>query len=100
MIFEPDDFKGDPYTAGLNQMGHVMFGAALALVFGVWVGAAAFVAWEWFQLRFRGARKHDYFQDCFFWGVGVCAASQWFLPVLAVALGGAWMGVSWLAQRK
>ena len=27
MIFAPDDFRGNPYVAGLNQIGHVVFGA-------------------------------------------------------------------------
>ena len=45
MIFAPDDFRDNPYVAGLNQIGHVVFGAALAVVFGWVVAALAFVAW-------------------------------------------------------
>lgn len=99
MIFAPDDFHNDPYTAGLNQIGHIGFGAALCLVFGVWVAAIAFVAWEVFQLRVMGARKHDYFQDCFFWGAGVFMTGWYWLPVATVLMGGAWMGAVWLYQK-
>lgn len=99
MIFKPDDFRGDPYTAGLNQMGHVVFGAALSVLGGWVVAAVMFVAWEVAQLRFMGARKHDYFQDCFFWGLGVyVAGSEWF-SVVALAAGGFWMGITWLYQK-
>lgn len=99
MIFAPDDFRGNPYVAGLNQIGHVVFGAALAVLFGWIVAALLFVAWEMFQIRYAGARKHDYYQDCFFWGAGVCMAESVWLPVVALGLGGAWMGVTWLIKR-
>lgn len=99
MIFEPDDFRDDPYVAGLNQMGHVVFGAALCVAAGWIVAALAFVAWEAFQLRYAGARKHDYYQDCFFWGSGVYVAGNEWMPVVALALGGVWMGVTWLSLR-
>lgn len=98
-MFTPDDFRNDPYTAGLNQMGHVMFGAALAVLGGWIVAGLAFVAWEAFQLRYMGARKHDYYQDCGFWVAGACMAGWHWLPVAAVSLGGAWMGVVWLLQK-
>ena len=98
-MFAPDDFRSNPYVAGLNQMGHVVFGSALVVVFG-WVAAALmFVVWEVFQIRYAGARKHDYYQDCFFWGAGVYMAGSEWLPVVALGLGGAWMGVTWLIKR-
>lgn len=92
MIFAPDDFRGDPYTAGINQIGHVCFGAALAVTFGWVIAALLFVVWEAVQLRYAGARKHDYYQDCFFWCAGVYFAGSVYLPVVAVGLGGLWMG--------
>lgn len=98
-MFSPDDFRAEPYVAGLNQMGHVVFGAALSVVFGWAVAVLAFVAWEAVQLRYMGARKHDYFQDCFFWGLGVFAAGTEWFPVVALAAGGFWMGVTWLLQE-
>jgi hypothetical protein len=99
MIFSPDDFRNSPYTAGLNQMGHVVFGAALCVVFGWVIAALLFVAWEVAQLRYMGARKHDCFQDCAFWVTGVILAGSEWLPVTAVLLGGAWMGVTWLLRK-
>jgi hypothetical protein len=98
MIFAPEDFRDDPYVASLNQIGHVVFGAALAVLFGWVVAALAFVAWEAAQLKCAGARKHDYYQDCFFWGAGVYMAGSEFMPVVALVLGGAWMGVTWLVR--
>jgi hypothetical protein len=98
-MFSPDDFRNDPYTAGLNQMGHVVFGAALAVVFGWVIAALAFVAWEAVQVRYMGARKHDYYQDCFFWCVGVYVAGGEFLSLVALLSGGFWMGVTWLYQK-
>lgn len=98
-MFAPDDFHDAPYLAGLNQIGHIGFGAALSVVFGAWVAAFGFVAWEVYQLWYRGARKHDYFQDCFFWGSGVFMAGWVYLPVATVLMGGAWMGAVWLYQK-
>ena len=99
MIFSPNDFREDPYKAGLNQLGHVVLGAALAVVFGWIIAALAFIGWEAAQLKYFGARKHDYFQDCFFWGIGVYMSGSELTPVVALVLGGAWMGITWLAQR-
>jgi hypothetical protein len=99
MIFAPDDFRDAPYTAGLNQMGHVVFGAALCVAFGWVIAALLFVAWEMIQLKYGGARKHDYYQDCMFWAAGVYLAGSEWLPVVAVLMGGAWMGVTWLLRK-
>lgn len=99
MIFSPDDFRNSPYTAGLNQMGHVVFGAALCVALGWVIAALLFVAWEVAQLRYMGARKHDYYQDCAFWAAGVYMAGSEWLPVVSVLMGGAWMGVTWLLRK-
>ncbi len=99
MIFAPDDFRDNPYVAGLNQIGHVVFGAALAVVFGWVVAALLFVAWEMLQIRYAGARKHDYYQDCFFWSGGVYMAGSEWMPVFALAAGAAWMGVTWAVMK-
>lgn len=98
MIFAPDDFRDNPYVAGLSQAGHVMFGSALTVNFGLIIAAMAFVVWEAVQLRYAGARKHDYYQDCFFWGAGVYMAGSAYTTTVALVLGGIWMGVTWLAK--
>jgi len=92
MIFDPDDFRNDPYAAGLNQIGHMVFGAALAVFLGWWAGLLV-IAWEGWQYHKRGALKSDYWADWAFWTYGV-AAFPWtyFLPSVVV-LGGIWMFV-------
>lgn len=93
MIFDPDDFRNDPYAAGLNQIGHMVFGAALAVFLGYWAGIVV-IAWEWYQYRNRGALKCDYWADWFFWTFGVFAFQwEYFLPSV-VLMGGIWMGVT------
>ncbi|TXH15866.1 MAG: hypothetical protein E6R03_06455 [Hyphomicrobiaceae bacterium] len=93
MIFDPDDFRDDPYSAGLNQIGHMVFGGALAVLFGWWAGLIV-IAWEAYQLRYRGALRSDYWADWAFWTFGIaCVAHWWFLPAV-VMLGGAWMAVT------
>lgn len=98
MIFAPEDFRDVPYVAGLNQIGHVVFGAALAVEAGVWIAVIGFVLWEMFQLKFAGARKHDYYQDCFFWGAGIYFSGSGHIEAIALVLGGIWMGVTWLVK--
>lgn len=94
MIFDPDDFANDPYAAGLNQIGHMVFGAALAVFLGWWAGVIV-VAWEAWQLRRRGALRSDYWADWGFWIYGVAAYSwAYFLPSVIV-LGGLWMLFVW-----
>lgn len=44
--FEPDDFAGDWYVAGLNQIGHMVAGGAAVEVGGVWFAALCIGALE------------------------------------------------------
>ena len=92
MIFDPDDFADDPYTAGLNQIGHMVFGGALAVLFG-WYAGLLIIAWEAYQLRYRGAVKEDYWADWAFWTFGVAACLQWWFLPAVIVLGGLWMGL-------
>ena len=78
-LFEPDDFADDPYQAGLNQMGHAVFGAALISITmaftGVWLATfcvgTAILIWEVTQRWFRGATLPDYAADLIYWALGV-----------------------------
>jgi hypothetical protein len=78
-MFDPDDFSDRPYEGGLNQMGHVTLGAALVSplmaflpVWGAVLGAGGIaLAWEVFQLRYRGAVRPDYIADVAYWLSGV-----------------------------
>ncbi len=90
MIFDPDDFANDPYAAGLNQIGHMVFGAALALFLGYWAGIVV-IAWEAWQLHRRGALRSDYWADWAFWTFGIVAGSWYYFPAAAITLGGLWM---------
>jgi hypothetical protein len=84
MIFAPDDFAGDPYGGGNNQGMHCIFGAALVgvssmlipMVLAIFAAGFGIIAWEWIQLRYQGATKHDYTADLLAWlsGVGGWAA--------------------------
>ena len=89
-LFTPDDFANDPYTAGLNQMGHAVLGGAVGLFLGLW-GGLLIIAWEGWQLHRRGAVRSDYWADLVFWGIGLFLF-QWayFLPLIA-GLGFLWM---------
>lgn len=96
MIFDPDDFRDDPYQAGLNQLGHVVFGAALMTAIGsVWVVGGGILAWELWQLKKRGADKRDYGADLFFWWSGVAMWDSDILAIWAIVAGGAWMLWTW-----
>ena len=97
MIFDPDNFADDPYTAGLNQIGHMVFGAALAVFIGYWAGLLA-IAWEGWQYRKRGALKSDYWADWTFWTFGIFAGGWYYFEPVVIALGGAWMGLLWLIK--
>ena len=89
-LLTPDDFKNDPYTAGLNQMGHIVVWAAFAVVFG-WYAGFIVVAWEGYQYRRLGALRSDFWADFIFGLIGVfCYQWEYFLPMTA-AMGGAWM---------
>lgn len=84
MIFSPDDFYGDPYGGGNNQGMHCVFGAALVgiasmfmpITYAVIAAGFGIIAWEWFQLRYQGAKRPDYTADLLAWmsGVGGWAA--------------------------
>lgn len=98
MIFDPDDFRDDPYTAGLNQIGHMIFGAALAVFLGYFAGLLV-IAWEIWQYKKRGALKSDYWADWSFWTFGVfCGGWSYFEPAVIV-LGGLWMFVIYAAKE-
>lgn len=93
-FFKPSEFKNDPYEAGLNQIGHMVFGAALAVFFGWWAGLLV-IAWEAFQLRRQGARKSDYWADWAFWTFGIAAHSWYYFNPAVIVLGGLWMVVTY-----
>ena len=93
MIFDPDDFADDPYTAGLNQIGHMVFGGALAVFLG-WYAGLLIIAWEAYQLRYRGALKDDYWADWFFWTFGIAAFAQWWFLPSVIVMGGLWMVIT------
>lgn len=97
MIFDPDDFADDPYTAGLNQIGHMVFGAALAVFLGYWSGLLV-IAWECWQYRKRGALKSDYWADWAFWTFGIFCGGWYYFEPAVIVLGGAWMGIMWIVK--
>lgn len=78
-VFDPDDFSDDPYAGGLNQLGHVCFGAALSGSLSVfaplWVGALISIgivlAWEAHQFFRRGAKRSDFRADMIYWTIGI-----------------------------
>ena len=78
-LSEPSDFVNDPYSRGLNQMGHSLLGAmflGVLLPFVSLTVAAICVAifsfvWEYLQLKGKGATKKDYMEDLFFWFSGI-----------------------------
>lgn len=78
-FIEPEDFKDNPYIAGLNQLGHVVTGAAVvaiatlvvATIFqALLLAAMVFVAWELYQLERRGGNFKDYVADLVYWSMG------------------------------
>lgn len=83
-IFDPDDFEGQPYVGGLNQLGHVVFGAGLAgiaatfagITLAILISGGGVIIWEAYQLKRRRALKPDYIADLFYWimGIGLWAA--------------------------
>ena len=97
MIFDPDDFADDPYTAGLNQIGHMVFGAALAVFFGYWAGLLV-IALEGWQYHKRGALKSDYWADWAFWTFGIFGGGWYYFEPAVIVLGGAWMGIMWIVK--
>lgn len=95
-FFSPDDFKDRPYVGGLNQMGHVVFGAALEVVVGGWVGMFFILSWEIYQFSRLSSLKSDTRIDSCFWLLGLYIGGAVYLPVVAVAAGGLWMGYLWI----
>ena len=88
MIFDPDDFAGRPYEAGLNQLGHALLGAALAAFLPLGLAVVGIVSWELWQRKRRGATALDFFFDLLYWLGGVGAwqllgdpAARYFLLV-------------------
>lgn len=98
-LLSPDDFAGQPYYAGLNQIGHMAFGGALFMAFGVWVAALIVAAIELTQFYRMGATRKDCYQDTAFWAIGMVAVTHQGFPVIIVAFGGVWMLTTWLASR-
>lgn len=80
----PSDFEGDPKGFALNQLGHIVLGAALAWLFGPVPVLAAYVAWEAFHVS-RGGAVWDGVEDYAFVAAGVAAValSPWALAVAA-----------------
>lgn len=78
-VFDPDDFEGKPYVGALNQLGHVVFGAALvglastvaAILAAILISAVGVIFWEAYQYRRRGAVKRDFIADLIYWSVGI-----------------------------
>lgn len=80
---------------GLNQIGHIIFGAALSVLFGAFVAAGFVVIWEVLQYYKFNSRKSDTIADLVFWCVGISLAGFVYLPVVAITLGGVWMLILW-----
>lgn len=106
-LITPDNFKDQPYVAGLNQLGHIVFGAGIMSIAAIFlpivlaglVSGLVVIVVEVGQLRILGAQKADYFQDTFFWFLGFYFFDSYWLPVVAVTAGGLWMGVVWLRSK-
>ena len=86
-VFDPDDFSDAPYVGALNQLGHVLTGAALvaiatlvvATIFqAVVLAAMVFFALELYQLERKGANLKDYVADLVYWSTG---ATTWAILV-------------------
>ena len=99
-LFDPDDFATDPYTAGLNQLGHVVLGAALVLFLGVYVAAVCVAAWELWQYYRRGAFKADTIADVAFFAAGMVMAGWLYMPIVAIVLAGVWMAAIWYLMKQ
>lgn len=99
-LFDPDDFSTDPYTAGLNQLGHVVLGAALVLLLGVYVAAVCVAAWELWQYYRRGSVKVDTIADVAFFAAGMAMAGWLYMPIVAIVLSGAWIAAVWYLMKQ
>lgn len=97
-MFDPDNFAGDPYGGGTNQLGHVTLGAAIAgvlligfgLFLGVLLACALVVGWEVWQRKYRGATLLDMKADLAYWLVGVISWGG-----ICWAVGPAWYLALW-----
>ncbi|QNN99765.1 hypothetical protein P67b_00006 [Ruegeria phage Tedan] len=78
-VFDPDDFEDQPYVGGLNQLGHVIFGAGLVgltslflpvVPLGLLTAGAIYLAWEAYQLKRKQAKLTDYVADLIYWTIG------------------------------
>lgn len=69
-LSRPQDFAGNPVGGGLNQMGHVIAGAALAAVLPLPVVLLGVLIWEVWQFKERGATANDLRLDVLYWSVG------------------------------
>lgn len=98
-ILIPDDFHDRPYLAGLNQIGHMAFGGALMMAFGVYAACLAVAAIELFQFYKLGASRKDCYQDTAFWAIGMVAIAHPAFPVIIVSFGAIWMLTVW-SQMK
>lgn len=89
-LLTPDDYTDRPYVAGLNQIGHAILGASLALFLG-WYAGLLIIAWEGWQLKRRGGLRSDYWGDLSFWLMGVSLYSWVYFMPLTIVAGAAWM---------
>lgn len=99
-MFDPDDFASDPYTSGLNQLGHVVLGSSLVILLGVYVAAILVAAWELWQYYKRGSLRSDTIADVAFFAAGMAMAGWLYMPVAAIVLGGIWMVLVWYAMKQ
>lgn len=98
-LLTPDDFAGQPYYAGLNQIGHMAFGGALVMVSGVWLACLVVAVIELLQYYKYGATRKDCYQDTVFWVIGMIAIYHAMFPVIIVACGAAWMATVWYLRK-
>ena len=99
-FFDPDDFATDPYAAGINQLGHVVLGACLTILFGVYAAAILVAAWELWQYYKRGSMRADTIADVAFFASGIAMAGWLYMPVAAIVLAGTWMAAVWYAMKQ
>jgi len=99
MILAPDDFRNNPYLAGLNQIGHGGLAAAVMIELTPWLGLAwstgltglAILALEVWQLWSLGAFRSDYWADLSFWFYGLILWPWFHFWTGLFVLGGLWM---------
>lgn len=99
-LLRPNDFRDEPYYAGLNQLGHVVLGSALVILFGIYAAAILVAAWELWQYYRRGSLRSDTIADVAFFAAGMVVAGWLYMPVAAILLGGIWMVFVWYAMKQ